>query len=1299
MRKSLFIGLVAILGLIGCSRNQEIDVPDANLSLFARTESPADIKTVVESGVHVYWEPGDEIAVFMGEKSAKFTTDITAASGTATFKGTFGDTSWPEELDLWAVYPFSEDATFDGETITAVLPPVQVARAGSFGKDMNLAIAHSTGTTLQFYNVGGGVCFTVKEDGIKRLSFENCGEGYISGKIRIGFSGGVPIVEEIIEGSKIVSVSLPDDAAFEPGVWYYFSAIPGQLQEGFRIQFSKDGSYAGKVFSKDVTIIRSIFGRLSELDDGMAYFSDEEVSPIIEMVGDIVGQCVTDDMDAKSLIENYRQQIESSDLVQSVEIGEAATTVLLKTGKELIYPYNYDSLFDYEDEEIVENAIFGLNSHYNLAPTRATDDYSDPAQDAKWFDADVYIFNLFSEDSKRETQNKLMADVKWLFQQKGKTVCYLGLNNFTAKNVSDAVTKNKIIFFSTLGSEDGRLICTGEISSDQGGWHKDIGILSCQYLSADFVVCKFDKKYNGVMFQALDVKKLLKDYKGPLVYFASCNTMKNDWGKAFKGKNIVGWSGVNRIGQAYAPIIADYMATWNKTYTAFHKDFSIDNIVSDPLVKGTQLVHLGSGWIPLEDSEFKDNGRADRATLLVISKPIPGTCTKSTKKYTVDLLYKNPGNIVTDGLNNTYEDGNKYNLAFDSFSGHYFKSDFLRIKDDKLSYTGQEFSPGVWRIATIQRVPNDENKYIHDWTYLILSKKFQNNDGEEIDQMPSPLVETLLASQDNSGFFLAGDVINRSLSGLETGFQYWKKGESANKNTISSTATYEGYFGTVLSDASLNGEYEVRAYAIDEDGQIGYGDVMSFSSSAIPPDGTTNKIYYTTSDGSIVTPYSSVCSANIVSNIYSDGKGVITFDGAITSINKEAFWLCSTLTSITIPEGVKSIGDFSFYGCTSLTSIALPEGVTSIGCGAFYECSSLPSITIPKSVTRIGGDSLYGAFQRCESLTSITIPEGVTTIDDFTFHDCWYLKDVSIPEGVTRIGGWAFWACGLSYLKLPKSLRVIGEEAFLNSGLTSITIPEGVTSIEAGAFMDGNYLTSIKILSAVPPSGGADMFRDSNCPIYVPAGSVEAYKSAEFWNVYADRIKPIGGGAFDDDDTYWVDLGLSVKWAKYNLGAMDYQDPGDYFAWGEITPNKSSFSWETYRWCNGNENSLTKYSYGDGNTSLDYEDDPAYDRTGGNWRMPTEAEWRELIENCSWSFNGVEIVGYSNVVDSYISFPLGGKKDGTEWINYDSVGYYWTASLSPFASMGCIGTTTATPDTGYLERYIGLPIRPVYNNK
>ena len=283
MKKSFILFAASLLALAGCSRNQEIDIPDANLSLFARTESPADTKTVVESGVHVLWEPGDEIAVFLGDKSAKFTTDITAASGTATFKGTFGDSSWPEDLDLWAVYPFSEDATFDGETITTTLPSEQVAREGSFGKDMNLSVAHSNTSTLQFYNVGGGLRFSVTEEGIKKVMFEGLSGEIISGKVKIGFEDGVPKVLEVSGGSQFITLLPPaGQDTFQTNTWYYIVAIPGSLEGGFKLRFYKDDDYARKVSEKAVEIKRSIYGNLEKADQGIEYESTTTSFPETE---------------------------------------------------------------------------------------------------------------------------------------------------------------------------------------------------------------------------------------------------------------------------------------------------------------------------------------------------------------------------------------------------------------------------------------------------------------------------------------------------------------------------------------------------------------------------------------------------------------------------------------------------------------------------------------------------------------------------------------------------------------------------------------------------------------------------------------------------------------------------------------------------------------------------------------------------------------------------------------------------------------------------------------------------------
>ena len=217
----------------------------------------------------------------------------------------------------------------------------------------------------------------------------------------------------------------------------------------------------------------------------------------------------------------------------------------------------------------------------------------------------------------------------------------------------------------------------------------------------------------------------------------------------------------------------------------------------------------------------------------------------------------------------------------------------------------------------------------------------------------------------------------------------------------------------------------------------------------------------------------------------------VTYDGvaySVTSIGDYAFYYCSGLTAITLPEGVTSIGEWAFIGCTSLTAITLPEGVTSIGEKAFDGCSSLTDINIPEGVTSIGEEAFNGcssltainipegvtsigssAFSRCSNLTTITIPENsqLTSIGSTAFYGCSNLTAINIPEGVTSIGYSTFSDCSsLTAITIPENsqLTSIGDYAFFwCSSLTAITIPEGVTSIREEAFAHCSSLTAITI--------------------------------------------------------------------------------------------------------------------------------------------------------------------------------------------------------------------------------------------
>ena len=167
------------------------------------------------------------------------------------------------------------------------------------------------------------------------------------------------------------------------------------------------------------------------------------------------------------------------------------------------------------------------------------------------------------------------------------------------------------------------------------------------------------------------------------------------------------------------------------------------------------------------------------------------------------------------------------------------------------------------------------------------------------------------------------------------------------------------------------------------------------------------------------------------------------------------------ISDITNLEGVTAIGDYAFYSCSSMTSIVIPDSVTAIGYGAFCGCSSLTSIVIPDSVTAIGAF----AFHRCSSLTSIVIPDSVTAISDSAFSSCWSLTSIVIPDSVTAIGDYAFGGCSsLTSIVIPDSVTAIGEKAFRDCrSLTSIVIPDSVKTIGKDAFKDCEALRNIRI--------------------------------------------------------------------------------------------------------------------------------------------------------------------------------------------------------------------------------------------
>lgn len=200
--------------------------------------------------------------------------------------------------------------------------------------------------------------------------------------------------------------------------------------------------------------------------------------------------------------------------------------------------------------------------------------------------------------------------------------------------------------------------------------------------------------------------------------------------------------------------------------------------------------------------------------------------------------------------------------------------------------------------------------------------------------------------------------------------------------------------------------------------------------------------------------------------------------------------------------------------------------------------------------------------------------------------------------------------------------------------------------------------------------------------------------------IYDTCLVTVSGGSSETEDEV-VDLGLSVKWRSMNVGASKPEDYGNYYAWGE-TSTKSSYSWSNYKFGHSQNGSFTKYDTGvgtDNKSVLDPEDDAATVNLGDGWRTPTRKEWKELYEQCTWTWktrngvNGMQVTGPNG---KSIFLPAGGWYDSTI-SNRGTYGSYWTASLAGIQGMASTldFISSAVENTAAYARCQGKTVRPV----
>ena len=274
----------------------------------------------------------------------------------------------------------------------------------------------------------------------------------------------------------------------------------------------------------------------------------------------------------------------------------------------------------------------------------------------------------------------------------------------------------------------------------------------------------------------------------------------------------------------------------------------------------------------------------------------------------------------------------------------------------------------------------------------------------------------------------------------------------------------------------------------------------------------------------------------------------VLYDGNyyyVSKIGDRAFYYCTRLTSVTIPNSVTQIGDLTFYNCYGLVSVTIPNHIYMIPFNTFYNCTSLQSITLPENLIYLNSEAFYG----CSSLTSITIPHNVRNISASAFEYCTNLTSVILPDSLTAIYSNAFKDCvNLDSITIPNTVTSIGGDAFLNTpfynnmpdGLvyinnilysykgsmspnTSIGVRNGTISISGNAFKDYSGLVSIYIPNSVASIGSATFMGCSNLKSIKIPDSLKTINSYTFSGCSSlasvkipDNVISIGSRAFNN---------------------------------------------------------------------------------------------------------------------------------------------------------------------------------------
>ena len=556
----------------------------------------------------------------------------------------------------------------------------------------------------------------------------------------------------------------------------------------------------------------------------------------------------------------------------------------------------------------------------------------------------------------------------------------------------------------------------------------------------------------------------------------------------------------------------------------------------------------------------------------------------------------------------------------------------------------------------------------------------------------------------------------------ERGICYSTSANPTTANTKITSGSGLGEYTCNLTDLQDGTTYYARAYAINAKGTA-YGEEVSFTTktktiATIATTPATNVSYTSATVGGNVTDdgganvtergicYSTSANPTTANTKITSGSGLGQFTCNLTDLQDGTTYY---VRAYAINEKGTAYGEeVRFTTKTKTIATVATTPATNV---------SYTSATVGGNVTNDGGASVTErgiCYSTSANPTTdnkkITSGSGLGEITcnltDLQDGTTYYARAYAVNKKGIAYGD------EVNFTTKTKTIASVATISATNITCTSAIVCGNVTSdggaeiTERGVVYSTNHNPTTEDSKVKNDTGVGEFTCDLTNLQDATTYYVRAYAINEKGTAYGEEVSFTSRALSGIENGYaWIDLGLSVVWATMNVGASSPEEYGDYFAWGETEP-KEVYDWSTYKYCNGYATSLTKYNnsstYGtvDNKTTLELSDDAARANWGGSWRMPTDAEMTELINNCTWtrtSQNGV--YGYKATSKSNgnsIFLPAAGYRYGSSLLNARTYGYYWSSSLrTDYPSYAWYLSNSYLLDMDITERYYGYSVRPV----